>query len=312
MECDIILAVDRRHFLITACAGIAAGAPKNLLIDTHVHLFADDQKRFPYHSNAVYKAEPAPVEKYSAFVKEAGIAGTVIVHPEPYQDDHRYLEYCFANEPSPGFFKGTCLFDPIAQETPDKMAELVKRNPGRLVALRVHTNRAKEKGPTKKGPIRDRDLRHSAMKTTIAKAHDLGLGIQMHFIPLHAPEIASLAKEFSTTPFILDHLARSGQGTPEQYEVVLGMGKLSNVYMKFSGPRYSSNQDAPYSDTKPLVKRTFDAFGPGRMMWGGLGQTMAEFRLAQKVFDELLGFASEADRAQIRGLTAAKLFGWKS
>ena len=83
--------------------------------------------------------------------------------------------------------------------------------------------------PTTAGPIRDRDLNHPMMRTNIRKAHDLGLGIQMHFIPLHAPEIAKLAREFSKTPFVLDHLARAGFGTPEQYESVLGMAKLGNV-----------------------------------------------------------------------------------
>ncbi len=298
--------------LTAVSAGVAGAAPKSPLIDTHIHLFGDDQKRFPYHTNAVYRAEPSPVESYVKFAKEAKIDHTLVVHPEPYQDDHRYLEYCFANEHIPGFFKGTCLFDPIAKDTPDRMAELVQKNPKRIVALRIHTNRAQGVAPTKKGPIRDRDLKHPAVKTTIQKAQDLGLAIEMHCIPLHAPEIAALARDFPKTAFIIDHLARSGQGTPEQYENVLAMGKLSNVYMKFSGVRYSSKQDAPYKDAKPLVRRVYDAFGSNRMMWGGLGASMPEFRLAQMVFNELLDFAPEKDKAQIRGVTAAQLFGWTS
>jgi predicted TIM-barrel fold metal-dependent hydrolase len=149
------------------------------------------------------------------------------------------------------------------------------------------------------------------VRTNIRKAHDLGMSIQMHCIPLHAPEIASLAREFSNTPVIVDHLARSGSGTPEQYETVLAMAKLGNVYMKFSGVGYSSKQDPPHADAKPLVRRTFDAFGPQRMIWGGLGANMKGWKQAQLIFDTHLGFASEQDRAQIRGLTAAKLFGWK-
>jgi predicted TIM-barrel fold metal-dependent hydrolase len=304
--------VNRRQFLFTTSAALASAASKSPIIDTHIHLFADDQNRFPYHKNTTYQPPPAPLAAYKKFVAEAGIDHTVIVHPEPYQDDHSYLEYCFANEPSPGFFKGTCLYDPIAPETGDRMAELMKRNPGRIRALRIHTNREKGVAPTVSGAIRDRDLNHPQIRTTIRRAHDLGLGIQMHFIPLHAPEIAKLAKEFSKTPFILDHLARSGFGTPEQYDVVLGMGKLPNVYMKFSGVGYSSKEkQAPYADVKPLVRRTFDAFGPGKMIWGGLGDTVAEFKQAQLTFETQFDFASEKDKAQIRGLTAAKLFGWK-
>ncbi len=289
----------------------SAAAAKGPLIDTHIHLFADDQKRFPYHANAAYKPPAAPLEPYNKFVKEAGIDHTLIIHPEPYQDDHRYLEYCFEKEPSPMFFKGTCLFDPIKPDTPDRMAELMKRNPKRIVALRIHTNRTQGVAPTTTGPIRDRDLKHPGVRASIRKAHDLGLGIQMHFIPLHAPEIAALAAEFSKTPFILDHLARAGQGTPEQYNAVLAMAKLGNVYMKYSGVNYSSKEKPPYRDAKPLVRKTFDAFGPDHMIWGGLGHNMAEFREAQQTFESMFEFASDQDRAKIRGLTAAKLFGWK-
>jgi predicted TIM-barrel fold metal-dependent hydrolase len=161
---------------------------------------------------------------------------------------------------------------------------------------------------TTSGAIRDRDLRHPAMKTTWRKAHDLGLAVQMHLIPLHAPEIADLAREFSSTNVILDHLARAGQGSLEQYNRVLDMGKLPNVYMKYSGVRYSSKQEPPYRDVAPLIRRTFDAFGPDRMIWGGLGMDMKEFRENSATLDTLFDFASAADRAKIRGGNAARLF----
>ena len=111
--------------------------PAGVLIESHIHLFAGDPARFPYNS-ASYKPQREPVEDYVRFVREARINHAVIVHPEPYQDDHRYLEYCLAHEPSPGFFKATCLFDPSDPETPKRMQALVERNPGRIVALRIH------------------------------------------------------------------------------------------------------------------------------------------------------------------------------
>ena len=299
--------MNRRTFLYTGAAALTA-APGAPLIDTHIHLFASDQKKFPYHKNASYKPPAQDLEPYLAFVKQAGIDGAVIVHPEPYQEDHSYLEHCFAHEHRKGFFKGTCLFDPIAPDTPERMAALVKRNPDRIVTLRIHENREAGVKPTVSGSIRDRDLKHPAMKTTWRKAGDLGLAIQMHLIPLHAPEIAALAREFASTPVVLDHLARSGQGTPEQYNRVLDMAKLPNVYMKFSGVRYSSKQDSPHRDVAPLVRRTFDAFGPNRIIWGGLGMNMEEFRKNSAMLDTLFDFASAADRAKIRGGNAVKLF----
>lgn len=296
---------SRRHFLMSL-----APALKPVLIDTHVHLFAADQKRFPYHANAVYRPPAQTLEDYAVFARRVGIDHAIIVHPEPYQEDHRYLEYCFENEPVRGFFKGTCLFDPVAPDTPARMAALVKRNPGRIVALRIHVNRLEGTPPTKAGAIRDRDLRDPAMRATWQAAHSLGLAIQMHFIPLHAPEVAVLAAENTDTPVILDHLARAGEGTPEQYERVLRMAKLKNIVMKFSGLNYSSKQPSPHRDAKPLVRRTYDAYGPDRMMWGGLGMNEAQFRQNSVMFNGMFDFASDSDRAKIRGLTAARLFGF--
>ena len=308
-----LLNPSRRAFLAASAAALSAAAPRGneVLIDTHVHLFSEDQRRFPFSPNGVYKPEARPLKPYLEVADEADLSGVVIVHPEPYQDDHRYLEHCFRNEPAPGFFKGTCLYDPIAPETPDRMAELVKRNPKRIVALRIHVNRTQGQAPTSAGAIRDRDLLHPAMRTTWRKAHELGLGIQMHMIPLHAPEVARLAKEFANTTVIIDHLARAGQGTPAEYDRVLQLAKLPKTVMKFSGVRYSSKQEPPHRDAADLVRRTFDAFGPERMIWGGLGMTMPEIRQNRETFETLLGFASAGDRARIAGLNAVRLFGFR-
>src|SRR5437870_2662715 len=95
----------RRSWLAGALGTAAfASRPKGVLVDTHVHLF--DPEKFPYHPQATYKPPAEPLEAYLKVVKEAGIDHTIVVHPEPYQDDHRYLEYCFEHEPSRGFFKG--------------------------------------------------------------------------------------------------------------------------------------------------------------------------------------------------------------
>jgi predicted TIM-barrel fold metal-dependent hydrolase len=296
--------MTRREWMSAAMA--AAVRPPSTLIDTHIHLFAADQARFPYHRNAVYKPPAQDLEAYSAFVKQAGIDHTIIVHPEPYQDDHRYLEHCFRNEPSRGFFKGTCLFDPVSPGTPARMKELMDRNPNRIVALRIHETQEGAKPPSMSGPIRDRDM--GGMRPVWAAAQKLGLAIQMHLIPFYAPQVRRLAEQFPEMPVILDHLARAGQGTPTEYDRVLELAKLPKIYMKFSGVRYSSRQDTPFRDAKPLVRRTFDAFGPDRMIWGGLGVNMADFAKNVAMFNEMFDFTSDENRRKIQGDNARRLF----
>jgi hypothetical protein len=125
-------AVTRREALLglTASATLLA-APAPLTIETHVHLF--DPERVPYAPDAPYKPAAYTLKDHVKLVEAASLAHSIIVHPEPYQDDHRYLEYCFAHEPRPGYFKGTCLFDPLREDTPRRCAP--SRNAGRSASL---------------------------------------------------------------------------------------------------------------------------------------------------------------------------------
>lgn len=298
--------IQRRRFLLTlpAIPALAAGTPK--LVDTHIHLF--DPARFPYHPGGTYRPPAAPLEPYLDFVRQAKIDHTVIVHPEPYQDDHRYLEYCFEHERPAGLFKGTCLFDPLDPKTPTRMADLVKRAPKRIVALRIHEMGAPGKPFERTGPIKNRDLADPAMKKTWAAAAKLGLAIQMHFLPHHSPAIGKLAAEYRDVSVILDHMGRAGQGSPADADAVLKLADLPGVYFKFSGVRYSSKQAAPYADAKPFVRRALAAFGSRRVLWGGLGHSMKEYEEAQRLFTAMFGDLDPAAQASIRGENAIRLF----
>src|SRR4051794_20351895 len=108
----------RRELLRTALAtgliplaariGFAADKPAPI-VDTHIHCFAGkDNQKFRYHPNGPYKpAAPATPEHLLKCMDGAGVGFAIIVHPEPYQDDHAYLEHCL--DVGKGRFKGTCL-----------------------------------------------------------------------------------------------------------------------------------------------------------------------------------------------------------
>lgn len=303
--------ISRREWItgaLLAAGSARAARPPGVLINTHVHLVSDDAAKFPFAAGRT--SRPLPVEQYAKFAVEAGINYTVIVSPEPYQDDMRYLEYCLTRGPSPGFFKGTCLFDPIKPDTPARLQELVRRNPGRIASLRIHELHAAGTPSTVTGPIRDRDLTDPRVETTWRATHDLGLSMLIQLIPHYAAQIGDLANKFRDMPVIMDHLARPGQGTAAEYEDVLKLAQIPRVYMKFSGTGVASasKQPFPHQDAKPLVKRVYEAFGADRMIWGELGGSMAEFDQAVQLFDSMFDFAPEGDRAKIRGLTARKLF----
>jgi predicted TIM-barrel fold metal-dependent hydrolase len=243
----------------------------------------------------VYRPAAQTLADYSAFVKTSDIAHTIIVHPEPYQDDHQYLEYCFEHEPRKGFFKGTCLYDPLASDTPARIRAVSDR----IVALRVHATEP-DKYPTRSGPIRDRDLSSEEMRRTWKAVADRGIAVQLHLIPRYAPAVYKLAEQFRNTPVLLDHMARAAQGTPEEFDNVLRLAKLPRVYIKFSGPGFDLRPD--------WVRRAFDTFGAERMMWGGLGHSTAEYTKAKARFAEAFAFTTDENRRLIQGGNAARLF----
>jgi predicted TIM-barrel fold metal-dependent hydrolase len=291
-------AITRRDVLVGALgsAGLlrAAATPA---IETHVHLF--DPARVPYAPGAPYQPAPYTLEDHTKLVQAAGLAHSVIVHPEPYQDDHRYLEYCFAHEPRPGYFKGTCLFDPFRDDTPRRVRALLDRWPKRIVAMRIHEVSMKSEAA---GPIRNRDMEDPRMLACWKALAALGVGIQMHFIPGQAGRIQALAAKFPEATVILDHMGRPGDGTAEEYRDVLNLSKLPNVILKYSGWTMYKG------DIVQLTRQIYDAYGPDRMIWGMLGNTADEYRKQSARFDELLGFVSESDRGKIRGGNAERMF----
>lgn len=270
-------------------------------IDTHLHCFAGrDDSRFPYHPEAPYRpADPATPEHLLRCMAEAGVDHAVVVHPEPYGDDHRYLEHCL--DVGRGKLKGTCLFFADRPGSLDRMAELVRRQEGRIVAARIHAY-----APDRLPPFGKPELR-----ALWRRAADLGLAVQLHFEPRYAPGFEPLIREFSGTPVIIDHLGRPFQGTPEEYAVVLGWAKLPHTVMKLSS--LPETTQYPHRDVGPIVRDLVRRFGPDRLIAGGgfaAGATGESYRAYREKIRGHLTDLSAADQAKVLGGTAAKLFGF--
>lgn len=302
--------ISRREALAVMAGTLATGLraatrPAGYLVESSLHMFAEDAKRFPRSPYAAYNPPPLPVEKYAAFVREAKLNHTVLVQSEVYQDDHRYLEYCFTKEPSPGYFKATCLFDPIDPRTPARIQELANQNPKRIVGMRIHEYRERGQPYTRTVPIRDRDLGSTEMKNTWRKIQELGMVVTIQMLPWVAAPVGALASEFPGTPVLIDHLgcgtvgARPARVSPDEYQGVLKLAKQPNVHMKISivGP-----------ESKTLIRSAYDAFGPDRLIWEWYGANMEDFKKALAQIDDALDFAPERERVKIRGQNAMKVF----
>jgi len=228
-------------------------------------------------------------------MKEAGVEYAVVVHPEPYQDDHRYLEHCLSV--GKGKLKGTLLVFADREGSLDKLAELAQKLP--VVAVRVHAY-----APDRLPPFGKPEL-----KRLWSLAADNGLAVQLHFEPRYAPGFEPLIREFSQTKVIIDHMGRPFQGTPAEHAVVLGWARLDNTVMKLSA--IPAQTTYPHRDIGPIVRQLTDDWGPDRMIYGGgfnESATGNSYRQAFEYARSYLSHLSASDQAKILGGTAAKLF----
>ena len=272
------------------------------VVDTHLHCFGGLDTQFPYHARAPYRPEPkATPEHLLQCMDGAGVNFAVVVHPEPYQDDHTYLEHCL--RVGGERLKGTCLFFSDRPGSVDRMASLVHRNPGQIVAARVHAY-----APKRLPPFGTKELRH-LWKT----AADLGLAMQLHFEPRYAAGFAPLIREFSDTTVIIDHLGRPMQGTIREHDVVVRWARFPNTIMKVSA--LPDQNRYPHRNLAPIVRKLTSAFGADRMIYGGgfnAEATGQSYRNYRRQVADALSHLSVAERSKILGGTASKLFGFKT
>jgi predicted TIM-barrel fold metal-dependent hydrolase len=295
------LDISRRDFLWQSAAAALASSTATaaqqrvLVVDTHLHCFAGHDVRFPYHERAPYRPEEAtPPEHLLRCMADGGVDYAVVVHPEPYQDDHRYLEHCL--RVGNGKLKGTAL---VFADRPESMAQLpdLVRRLG-VLAVRVHAY-APERLPPFGRPLRE----------LWARASDLGIAVQLHFEPRYAPRFEPYIREFSGTKVLIDHLGRPFQGTPEEYAVVVGFARYQNTIMKLSS--IPMTRQYPHRDVRAILQQLVEAWGPDRLMHaGGYGfqATGASYRAERDRLRALLPQLSREEHDKILGGTAARLF----
>lgn len=278
-------------------SGRAQPARRVPVVDTHLHCFAGiKDKRFPYHARAPYRPEETSTPEHLLRCMEgAGVDYAVVVHPEPYQDDHRYLEHCL--QVGKGKLKGTAL---VFADRPGSVAQL----PGLVKRLGVLAVRIHAYAPERLPPFGRPELR-----ALWSQATDLGIAVQLHFEPRYASGFEPYIKEFARTTVIIDHLGRPFQGTPREYATVLGFARHNNTVMKLSS--IPSERQYPHRPVTPILKQIVSAWGAERLLYaGGFGPqaTPKSYRAERERLRNLLAHLSTADQDKILGGNAARLF----
>lgn len=267
-----------------------------MIIEWNAHMFSSDTERYPFHERAAYVPGEAmrvedPVGEYLAHMDANGIDRAVLVHPEPYGDDHRLV--LEGLERAPERFVGTSLFYPDDPAAPQKLTELVRQNP-KIVSTRFHALRGKEMYLS--------SFAEPGVRALWETAGELGLIIELHIGPQYAAQVADVIRELPPYPVLVDHLAEPHTGSAVEFADVLALAQFDNVWMKLSGLNHFAHDAPLYRSARPLTQWVVSAFGPGRMVWGSGTPDIVDAHLPR---------ATEAERAAVKGDNLMKLLDGK-
>ncbi len=266
------------------------------IIEWNAHIFSPDTKKFPFHPQANYQPDVSqqpddPLAAYMERLDEEGIDKAVIVHPEPYGDDHSLMLACLKREPNR--LRGTSLFYPKDPGAARKLKALVRQEP-HIISTRFHAHRGKE---TYLDSFAD-----SGVRALWKQAVDLGLIIELHIGPNYARQAGEAIKAFPGCKVLIDHLAEADMGTGVEFADVLELAKYPNVYMKLSGLNHFAEDEPLYESALPFTKRVIKEFGADRMVWGSG---------TPKIVDAHMQGYTEEDIAKVKGGNLRELLDWQ-
>ncbi|MCB0685533.1 MAG: amidohydrolase family protein [Saprospiraceae bacterium] len=233
-----------------------------VIIEWNAHIFSPDLKKYPFHPQATYQPDVSkqaadPLAAYFDRMKEEGIDRAVIVHPEPYGDDHSLILDCLKRDRNR--LRGTSLFYPKDPHAPAKLKALVEKEP-HILATRFHALKGNEKYLT--------SFTDAGVINLWRQAYELDLVIELHIGPDYAAQAAELLVDLPDSKVVIDHLAEPHLGTGVQFADVLELSRFPNCYMKLSGLNHFA-QDAPYYESAiPFTRRVIQEFGKERVIWG--------------------------------------------
>lgn len=286
------------------------------IIDTHMHVWADDPQRYPFDHPYIDDFAGAPheatVEMLVDDMDRNDCTHAVLVQVIYHGWDNSYVADCVQRFPDRMQAHG--LIDPTDPQVADKLAYWMEERG--LSGMRF-------------SPIYYQDGRHGGDDWLDAdhthklwrRAETLGAVFNFFIAAPQLPKLETMVRAHPDVRVIVDHFSQIDLGAddPEpDFQRLLKMADYPNVWVKVSElSSVSASGEYPFPDAYPYVKRVFEAFGPDRLLFGTgyPGAARAAYdrpTLAQEIalLHDLIPFFSDEDRQKILGRNAAELWGF--
>ena len=280
-----------------------------MIVDTHVHIWemppiapigptAPNFKKLP--------TEPATAEELIADMDQNGVDMSVLVQTSFSTWDNGYLTD--STKKYPKRFVTMGMVDPMDQNNAEIARYWIKERG--CVGFRLHPCYYDE-------PILTLP-QNVAMWKVFEK---LGAVIQIQLRVESAPQVAEVAKKYSSVKIILDHMAYpDAKEYPhfKSHQPIIDLAKYPNVYMKISDLKPQSKMDYPYQDIQGIIKKLYDAYGINRLAWGTgypgkqrVKHNWPTLDQELRIVREGIDWMTKAEKDRLLGGTAAEVWNLK-
>jgi predicted TIM-barrel fold metal-dependent hydrolase len=273
-----------------------------MIIDTHVHVVAPDQQRYPFVPASEFRMRglgawqtqyPVSAEEMIATTTAAGVDRAVIVQPfSAYGFDNSY--HADSTAAHPDRFGSVCTVDPVAADGAERLTYWVRERS--MQGLRLTTSREGSRlDDPRSFPVWER-------------ASELGIPVCLLTSPEHWPGVRAMAERFPRVPVLLDHTGGMGAGQSDGVvEELIDLASLPNVQLKVSTVNFAplaAQGDAGQARWRRIV----DAYGAVRLLWGSNYPVSQEGSYADMVRlgERALPFLSESQREAMLGGNALR------
>lgn len=257
---------SRRTFLKTSTAAAISGIlglkSSSPVVDTHMHIWSDNESRFPFSHPFNDNFNPPPVaatvERLIEEMDQFGITQAILIQMISYGWDNRYIVDCLHRYPER--FRAQGLIDPTDPNRAERFEYWMNQG---LSGMRFSPMYYQD---------RDEWLNSRESYSLWEKAESREAVFNFFITTSQLPLLEDMVAKFPGVKVVIDHLSRIDLNSTDpkrEFDKLLRLSKYPNVWVKLAELQIiSATKEYPYQDTFPYVKYLNDSFGPDRLLWG--------------------------------------------
>ncbi|MCA9047289.1 MAG: amidohydrolase family protein [Planctomycetaceae bacterium] len=133
--------------------------------------------------------------------------------------------------------------------------------------------------------------------------------------PENLPEVDAACRRHPQTPVVIDHFARIGiDGTIRDADLkrLCDLAQHPHVKVKISAYYALGRKQPPHHELIPMIRRLFEAYGAGRLMWASDSPYQLDgdnnYKASISLVRDVIDFVSDDERRQLLRTTAEETF----